>query len=119
MTQVLLDNLLHVGKVIRRHGFRGLLRVWSYAQSETLYQKAGAVYLKPLTGELYEYNVISLRPHKNIYLMELDGICSGDEAEKYRGAEIFVRKNALTLREDEYYWDDLLGLKALDRKSVV
>jgi len=101
-----------VGKVIRPHGLEGLLRIWSYAQSERSFLNAGTVFLKSDPEETHEYTVISVRPHKNVFLMKLDGLNSLEKAERCHGAEIFIRKDSLRReKEDEYFWFELIGLK--------
>ncbi len=61
---------------------------------------------------LERYPVFSLKSHKNIFLMRLEGLNSRDDAEQFREAEIFIRKESLAREEGEYYWYELLGLEA-------
>jgi 16S rRNA processing protein RimM len=106
------DNLLLVGRVIRPHGLEGLLRIRSYAQSERSFLNAGTIFLKLDSGEIHEFTVLSVRPHKNIFLMKLRSLNSLQEAEKYRGAEILISKDSvLEKEEDEYFWHELIGLR--------
>jgi 16S rRNA processing protein RimM len=111
LSQVSPGSLLLVGKVIRPHGREGLLRISSFARSEDSFLQAGRVFLKSASGEIHEYAVISVRPHKNSFLMKLEGFTSRREAEEYTGAEIHIRKEALRREEGEYFWHELLGLK--------
>jgi 16S rRNA processing protein RimM len=112
LSKVSPENLLLVGKVIRPHGLGGLLRIRSYAHSEESFLNAGTVFLKSDQQELLEYRVLSAKPHKNILLMSLEEISSLEEAEKYRGNEIFINKDSLNReREDEHFWFELIGLK--------
>jgi len=99
-----------VGKVIRPHGRGGLLRILSYARSEASFLDARSVFIRSVLGQLDEYTVASVRPHKKVFLMELNGLSSKVDAEKYRGAEIFIRKAALTREKDEFFWYELLGV---------
>ncbi len=101
--------LLPVGTVIRPHGSVGLLRIWPYARSEASFMDVEVVHIRPASGKIYEHKLISLKPHKNIFLMNLEGIGTKDQAEKYRGAEILVSKEALSCKKDEYFWHELLG----------
>ncbi len=105
------SSLLIVGKVIRPHGFRGVLRIRSFARSEASFLDAGTVFLRSVSGEIHEYTVTSAKSHKNILLMELEGLNSANEAEVYRGADILVKKEASTGEEDAYFWYELLGLR--------
>jgi 16S rRNA processing protein RimM len=100
-----------VGKVIKPHGLQGLLRIWSYAQSEKSFLQAGSVFLKSRDGEIHEYTVLSVQSHKNIFLMKLKELCSLEQAEYHRGAEIYIKKdNLIEKDEDEYFWYELLAL---------
>ena len=112
MSEVSPEKLLLLGKVVRPHGLAGLLKVWSYAQSEESFLKAGRVFLKSDDGEFQEFTIISITPHKKTFLLKLKEMISLREAEDYRGAEIYVSRSALSHdREDEYFWFDLIGMR--------
>jgi 16S rRNA processing protein RimM len=100
-----------LGKIIRPHGLKGLLRVQSYADSEDSFLNAGAVFLKSEEGLLHEYAVISANRQRNGLVLALDGIDTRDEAEGYRGCGIFIKRDVAPRGEDEYFWDELIGLK--------
>ena len=100
-----------LGEIIRPHGLKGLLRVQSYADSVGSFLNAGAVFLRSEEGLWYEYAVLSVNRKKSTILMALDGIDSRNKAEKYQGAEIFIRRESIPLDEDEYLWDEIIGLK--------
>ncbi len=112
MSKISPDNLLLLGEVIRPHGLDGHLRVLSYAQSEESFLKAGTVFLRLDHRHTVAYKVLSVKPHKNILLMQLEGLSSFDEAEKYRGAEILINKDTLKSEtKDDFFWFELIGLK--------
>ena len=113
MNSGLSGKLLLLGKVVKPHGLEGLLRVWSYARSEASFLDAGEIILRSVSGNIHECRVLSVRPHKNVLLMRLEGINSLEQAEGFRGAEIFVNSEAITREEGEYFWHELLGLKVL------
>ncbi len=101
-----------MGEVIRPHGLEGLLRIISYAQSEESFLNAGTIFLRSTSGETHKEVVISVRPHKNIYLMKLKGLNSLEEAEKYRGASVLIEKVSLSHENDEeFFWYELINLK--------
>jgi 16S rRNA processing protein RimM len=111
LSQVSPEDLLLVGKVTRPHGLDGRLRVLSFAQSEETFLRSGTVFLGTGSGETRSYNVSSIRPHKNIFLLKLKGLDSLEEAEKYRGASVFIEKDTLAHKdEEEYFWYELIGL---------
>jgi len=101
-----------VGKVIRPHGLGGLLRIRSYAHSEEMFLRSGGVFLELRSGETYKCQVLSVVRHKSVYLMKLEGLDSLETADRYRGASIFVNKDALVREDDEeYFWHEIIGLK--------
>jgi len=112
LNEVSSENLLLIGKVTRPHGLNGLLRIFSYAGSEASFLKAGTVLLKSDQQEISEYKVMSIKAHQKAFLMKLNGISSFEDAERYRGAEILIRKETLRREnDDEYFWFELIGLE--------
>ena len=104
------DSLLLIGKVLRPHGLRGLLRIESYAHSRATFLEAGTLFIRAISGKLIEFTVSSVSPHKNSLLIKLDGLDQKEEAENLRGAEIFIKKGSLVRNEDEYFWHEILKL---------
>ena len=101
-----------MGKVARPHGRDGTLRIKSYAQSEESFLIAGKVFLRSSSRETREYVVSSIRPHKNILLMKLEGLNTLEEAEEYRGAAVLINRDLLPREGDEeYFWHELIGLE--------
>lgn len=61
--------------------------------------------------ELAERKVASIREHGSLYLLKLSGADSVEKAEEFRGAEIFMRKEALMEKEEgEFFHFELLDL---------
>jgi 16S rRNA processing protein RimM len=111
LAQVSPARLIPVGKVIRPHGSRGLLRILSYAGDEASFTDAGSLFLKCISsGDIREHTLISIKPHKDFFLVELEGLGTRYDAEEYRGSEILVRVDALKRGADDFFWFELLGL---------
>ena len=112
MSRVSPEKLLLVGKVIRPHGLGGLLRIYSYAQSVETFLKADSIFLKLDPEEFQEYRVVSIKTHRNVHLLKLEGLDSLEDAEMCRGAEILIKKDSLVRNdEEEYFWFELIGLE--------
>jgi 16S rRNA processing protein RimM len=104
-------DLVHIGHVIRPHGVTGLLRIVSYAQSRETFLKAGSVFIGKANEGLEERNVLSIREHGSVYLLKVSGADSVEKAEEFRGAEIYICREALTDKEEgEFFHFELLGL---------
>jgi 16S rRNA processing protein RimM len=105
------ESLLLVGKVVRPHGTDGLLKINSYAESAETFTKVEVVHLKGVSGEFVEFRVMSIKPHKKAFLLNLEGLKTLEKAEQHRGAEIYVSKDCLLRDEGDYFWHELIGLK--------
>src|ERR1700678_2404967 len=94
-------------------GVRGEVRV----KSLTGEPSAIGVY-GPLTnkGGSRSFAFESLRPLKDDMLVaRLTGVSTREAAEALKGVEIFARRDQLPPpSEDEFYYDDLVGLEAVD-----
>lgn len=100
-----------LGEVLRPHGLEGLLRVRSYARSETSFVEAGTVRVRSASGKTSPHRVLSARPHKNIVLLKLEGVNSAETAEELRGTEVLVAAETILREEGEYLWQELIGLR--------
>ena len=94
-------------------GVRGEVRV----KSLTGEPSAIGVY-GPLTdkGRTRSFVFESLRPLKDDMLVaRITGVSTREAAEALKGVEIFARRDQLPPpNEDEFYYDDLVGLEAVD-----
>jgi 16S rRNA processing protein RimM len=106
------ENLLLAGKVERPHGLDGRLRIRSYLESEKSFLRSGTIFLKPRKGRTRAFTMSSIRPHKNSFLLTLKELDTLKEAEEYKGAALFIKRETL-IREEKnaYFWVELIGLK--------
>lgn len=110
MREISPSDLILVGKVVRPHGIGGLVRVVSYADSETTFEEAGTVLLKMPSGLHTEARVLDVRQHKRALLMRFEGVDSISSAEEIRGSDVFVKRASLSKNDDEAFWFELVGL---------
>jgi 16S rRNA processing protein RimM len=94
-------------------GVRGEIRVKSLTKEPSAIGGYG-----PLTdkGCARAFAFETLRPLKdNMLIARVAGVSSREAAEALKGVEIFARRDQLPPpREDEFYYDDLVGLEAVD-----
>ena len=104
-------NLLSIGKIVGAHGIKGVVKVFSYAESSARYQSGMLLFLKDSHGNRFDRTVNWAKPHSKTILLSLDGIQDRSQAEALIGSELFIEKAGLEeLDAGSYYWDDLLGL---------
>jgi 16S rRNA processing protein RimM len=120
VTRIRPDELIPIGRVLRPHGLKGLLRVHSEAGVDPPLEQGNIVHLRVGTKAPGRFKVTSVTPYKGMSLLRLEGISTIDQAEPYRGAHVLVEKAGLTRKEDEYFWSELMGLEVrLDTGETV
>ncbi len=111
------DRLILLGVFGAAQGVRGEVRV----KSLTADPRAIGAY-GPLTdkGRARTFVFESLRPLKDDMLVaRLAGVSTRTAAEALKGAEIFARRDQLPPpADDEFYYDDLIGLEAVDAEGA-
>jgi len=105
------DGFLPVGKIVGAHGVNGNLKVYSYAESVSVF-KPGSLILAIHAGKIEKYFAIKwAKPHGKSILLSFKGIEDRNTAETLIGAELFIERTALPeLEEGVYYWVDIIGL---------
>jgi 16S rRNA processing protein RimM len=111
------DRLILMGVFGAPQGVRGEVRVKSLTGEPSAIGAYG-----PLTNKdrSRSFAFETLRPLKdNVLVARLAGVSSREAAEALKGVEIFARRDQLPpLNEDEFYYDDLVGLEAVDAEGT-
>jgi 16S rRNA processing protein RimM len=115
------DVFLLIGKIVGTHSLKGVIKVYSYAHSRSVFKPGISLFLKDRNGRIQTYSLAWAKPHKRIIRMALKGIDHVALAEELVGAEIFIENTQLPkLEEGAYYWHDIIGLSVytLDNKYL-
>jgi len=109
---------LLIGKITGAHGIKGWVKVFSFTDPvENIIE-----YLPwdmTLGQQVKQYDVEDGRLQGKGLAVKLKGIDDRNAAEALKGAEIYIDREQLpTLAEDEFYWDDLIGLTVIDQNDV-
>jgi 16S rRNA processing protein RimM len=100
------DRVL-MGAIVGAHGVRGQVRVKSFAAAAKDIASYGP--LEDARGRAYTLTVKG--GADDIVIASIDGVTDRDQAEKLKGTELFVRRDALPAPEDgAFYHADLVGL---------
>lgn len=106
-----MTDRFQIGGIVKPHGVRGEMKVYPMTDEPERFRKLKNVIVQKKNGAEETRKVESARFFKNMVILHLSGIESCDEAEAYRGAALFVeRKDAVALKENEYFIADLMGL---------
>ena len=105
------NDLLLIGKIVGTHGLKGYIKVYSYAESASVFKTESLILVRSPQDRERAYTVKWAKPHKNITHMSLKGITSLDLAEPLVGSALYIEKaNHPELEEGIYYWDDIIGI---------
>ncbi len=109
-----MSDLVEIGRLVKVHGLKGRLKAVSYLESEALLDEIDEVIIRPEKGPEKTYRVTAVQPQNAIFFIQLEGINDPDSAGKLVGSGIFIPAAMLEeLPEDEYYWHEIIGLKAI------
>lgn len=105
-----MQDKFQVGAIASVHGIRGEVKVFPTTDEPAKFKRLKSVLLKTEKEER-EIALQSARFFKNMVIVKFQGIETPEEAQKYRGATLWIaREQAVPLRENEYYQADLIGL---------
>lgn len=110
-------ELITIGKITRNQGNRGEVRVIPLTDFPERYELLDRVYL--VKGEnILEKRIEGIRFHKKFVILKLDGINDIEEALNLRDYLVKIPESeALPLKEDEYYIDQLTGFRVITNKG--
>ena len=118
-------KLVVVGKLGAAHGVAGGVRMFSYTSPITNILDYDALYLGPPSADVeIESNwklmtVNKISQHKDSFIVNFEGVRDRDIASSLTHSKIAVARDELDeLDEDDFYWDDLLGIEVYNTDGV-
>tara|TARA_B100001123_G_C14733311_1_gene797797 strand:+ start:73 stop:594 length:522 start_codon:yes stop_codon:yes gene_type:complete len=109
-------DLICVGIISSPHGINGHIKIKYYTENPKGIISYGTVYNKDREIINLKYKGISSK----LAIYEVENISDRNEANLLKGEYLFVKRKALPkLKNDEIYHIDLIGLKALNKKSQI
>ena len=112
-----MSEMICVGVIAGAYGVRGEVRLKSFTAEAT----AIADYA-PLTSEdgTKSFSVAIVRAVKGGLVVRLSDVSTKEEADDLKGLQLFAPRDRLpSLPEDEYYYNDLIGLEVRDTGGTV
>ena len=103
-------DLIEFGKIVSTHGLKGEVKVYSYTDNAENILKLKKVYVNNI-----KYDVQSMKPFKNMFIMKLKGI------ESIEDTKILIDKMCFreivkgeSNNEQGYFIKDLIGIQVID-----
>lgn len=115
------EGWLEIGKIVAAQGLDGEVRIYPNSDFPERFLQPGKRWLlRPGETEPQPIELVGGRyiEGKNIYVVEIAGVESRNQAEDLRGCLLMVQQSDRpTLGEDEYHVLDLLGLEVFMQES--
>lgn len=111
-----MNEMFTVGRIVNTHGVKGELKIMPTTDDPKRFTKLKSIYVERKTMENYE--IQSVRYHKDFVLLKFKGIDDMNAAELLKGSTLKIeRKDSLPLKKDEYYICDLFGLQVFTEEE--
>lgn len=105
-----MKDYLELGQIVNVKGLKGEVKLNSFAEDNTVFERLTNVYLKR-KSELFEKQIEKVGYNKNQVILKFKDCNSIDDAEKLRNTYLLVKRSDLDeLPEGVYYIADLIGL---------
>lgn len=110
---------LYVGKIVNTHGIKGEVKLLSkFKFKERVFQKNFPIYIS--IGKEKQLEIInSYRPHKQFDMITIKDYTNINEVLKYKGRSVYIKKEDLVLKEQEYLDEDLIGMKVVVNDKII
>ncbi len=106
-----------IGKIVNTHGIHGELRILSqFEKKDRVFKKGITFYIgKDKIPEV----VTQYRPHKEFDMVIFQNYTNINEVLKYKNQLVYVSREDLNLKKDEYLYTDLLGANIFWNEELV
>ncbi len=101
------DKRICIGRIAAPHGVKGLVKVLPFCEDPALLELAA------------EFDLTLKNPSGKYILAAIKGIQSREEVEAIQGTDLTIAREQLPEADDgEYYYEDLVGLRAVDENGA-
>lgn len=105
------QNKILVGKIVAPQGIRGDVRVQTYSEKPSDFQKFN------VTSNRFaekDFRFIRTVPNSSVIIAHINGFDDRNAAETLRGVELFINRDTLpAIQDGEYYQADLIGFTVI------
>ncbi|RKY78731.1 16S rRNA processing protein RimM [candidate division KSB1 bacterium] len=112
------DELITIGVVVKPHGVRGELKVFSHTDNPRRFYRLTRIFLTSADSGYQPYVVEKVRVVSKWVLLKLKGIDSQNQAERFRGFEVQIpRRECVKLPKGAYYIFEVIGLNVFNTEG--
>lgn len=109
-----------LGKITTPHGIKGFVKIIPFGEDPSLIQSLGPAYTAEDNAQTDTLVITLKNPAGKYFLAAIDGVTNRDQAEALRGTELYFDRDLLPeTGEDEFYYDDLIGLTVVEGDQTI
>jgi 16S rRNA processing protein RimM len=109
-----MNNRICIAKIATAHGIKGLVKLHVFSEDPQL---ADGILFTSESGDTTLSLTLKNATAKH-WLAEIDGITDRTQAEKLRGAELYIDRDKLPqTNDDEFYISDLIGMMCVNENN--
>ena len=114
-------DFLEIGKIVKAHGLKGRVKVLSYLESGAeMLLSLDEVFISQGQGKSVSYALKNFQVKGKCFYLEMTGVENIDQAKALLGCSVLVPAGKMgTLSEDEYYWQQLIGLEVMTEEGTL
>lgn len=106
-----------IGKIVDTHGIKGELRIVSdFYEKKLVFKKGFSLYITPL---YHEEVINTYRTHKHYDMVTFNNYDNINQVLKYKGMNVYIKREDLGLEEDEYLFEDLVNFEVVEDDRLV
>lgn len=106
-----------IGKIVNTHGIKGELRIKSdFLMKERVFKKGMSYYIGK--DKILE-KVASYRHHKDFEMVCFEEYDNINQVLKYLKSNVYVKKDDLCLKDNEYILEELIGFQVVENEEVL
>ena len=110
-------DYLYVGKIVNTHGIKGELRILSNFDKKELVFKPG---MNLYIGDgKEEHKIVTYRKHKEFDMVTFEGYNNINQVLIYLKMKVYVNRDDLGLKEDEYVLEELVGMNIIYDDRII
>lgn len=107
-------DLVYVGKIVNTHGIKGELRIRSDFEKKELVFKVG----NKIIIDKEEHVIRTYRYHKIFDMITIDDYDNINDVLLFVGKNVYVSRDSLKLKKEDYLLSDLIGLNVVFNDTV-
>lgn len=107
-------NSIIIGEVVKAQGIQGEIKVYPITDDPTRYKQLKKVTLSDgRVSTSFRINSVRIDP-KGMVFLNLEGITTREDAEKYRGYTVEVDRSQVVPLKERWYYFELEGMKVYE-----